>query len=298
MIEFQTIQQNEHYDMLRVFLDGDALAEARATAQSDGTVHIHTRDEETARLISRNRFADLPARLDLSLPYTARDGEVITLVLISTERHKSEGKERGYCFDFEAAPELARWSRPYSFEQYCDAFSNSVASLKSWQLTFETGSDDVNDVSFFRIRFPITAQVGSVAVEIARRSEVLLRLHKQVEAALVSAQTGNSLSVGFDFPEHVRVPCEQYLLYFVEFLRDLGVEATSDLTHDVGRVLFTVTPANTHQALDKIRAALEVYLRLPSSPVSESHESRNEISVQKLTANLHHLRGQLDYLKR
>jgi hypothetical protein len=153
VIEFQTILQNDGYDTLRVWLDGAALAEAQATMRSDRTVHIHTHDKETARLISRNRFADLPARLDLSLPYIARDGEVITLVSISTERHKSEGQEKGYSFDFEAAPELAKWNRPYTFEQYCDAFSKAVATLKSWQLTFEAGSNDLNKVSFFSIRY-------------------------------------------------------------------------------------------------------------------------------------------------
>jgi hypothetical protein len=33
----------------------------------------------------------------------------------------------------------------------------------------------------------------------------------------------------FDFPEPVKVPCQQYLLYFVQFLKDVGVEATAEL---------------------------------------------------------------------
>ena len=48
----------------------------------------------------------------------------------------------------------------------------------------------------------------------------------------------------FEFPDAVRVPCEQYLLYFAQFLRDLGVEASSELRHEVGMVLFSVTPTD------------------------------------------------------
>lgn len=102
---------------------------------------------------------------------------------------------------------------------------------------------------------------------------------------------GESVAVLFDFPEDVRVPCEQYLLYFGQFLRDLGVQSTSDLSHEAGQVLFTVTPTDSHTALDKVRAALNVYLRLPSSPVSDAGD--DEIAVQRLESTVLRLQGDL-----
>jgi CheY-like chemotaxis protein len=102
---------------------------------------------------------------------------------------------------------------------------------------------------------------------------------------------GDSVAMLFDFPEEVRVSCEQYLLYFGQFLRDLGVQATSDLTHEAGQVLFTVTPADPRTALDKVRAALDVYLRLPTSPVGDT--THNEIAVQRLEASVLRLQGDL-----
>lgn len=101
----------------------------------------------------------------------------------------------------------------------------------------------------------------------------------------------DSVAVMFDFPEEVRVPCEQYLVYFGQFLRDLGVQATSDLRHEAGQVLFTVKPTDPRTALDKVRAALEVYLRLPTSPVSDT--SHGEIAVQRLEASVLRLRSDL-----
>jgi CheY-like chemotaxis protein len=102
---------------------------------------------------------------------------------------------------------------------------------------------------------------------------------------------GESVAVLFDFPEEVRVPCEQYLLYFGQFLRDLGVQSTSDLSHEAGQVLFTVTPTDSHTALDKVRAALNVYLRLPSSPVSDAGD--DGIAVQRLESTVLRLQGDL-----
>jgi hypothetical protein len=95
------------------------------------------------------------------------------------------------------------------------------------------------------------------------------------------ADVGPSLVVSFDdFPREVRTYCEQYLLYFIQFLQDLGIEAIPELRHEAGQVLFTVTPTNQQEALEKIWAALKVYLYLPSNPVSSSVS--NEIAVKRL----------------
>jgi hypothetical protein len=119
-------------------------------------------------------------------------------------------------------------------------------------------------------------------------------LHEEVEQELGAAESENSVSLSFDFPKGVKVPCEQYLLYFVEFLRDLGIEATSELRHEAGHALFSVKPTDQKEALDKIHYALEVYLKLPASPVSDFPESSEDaLAIQRLSANIHHLKGQL-----
>jgi hypothetical protein len=68
------------------------------------------------------------------------------------------------------------------------------------------------------------------------------------------------------FPPAIRTACEQYLLYFVQFLEDLGVSATAEIKEDAKRVLFSVTPTDGCAALQQIREALEVYLKLPEMP--------------------------------
>jgi hypothetical protein len=95
----------------------------------------------------------------------------------------------------------------------------------------------------------------------------------------------------FDFPAEVRVACEQYLIYFVQFLKDLEVEATYALQHKAGEVLFSVTPTNKDEALDKIRTALETYLFLAASPVNSLSTLNYEIAIQRLVAEIQGLQS-------
>jgi hypothetical protein len=58
-------------------------------------------------------------------------------------------------------------------------------------------------------------------------------------------------------------------------------------------VLFIVTPNDRFEALDKLREALEVYLRLPSSPVGDALPVEYEVAIQRLAVNVQHLHSQL-----
>src|SRR6185437_3359491 len=70
----------------------------------------------------------------------------------------------------------------------------------------------------------------------------------------------SSLVAWFDFPAPIKTACEQYLVYFVQFLEDLGIKANSEIKEDAGRVLFSITPVDGQSALGRIKEALEIYL--------------------------------------
>lgn len=97
----------------------------------------------------------------------------------------------------------------------------------------------------------------------------------------------NHILKTFNFPKEVKIPCEQYLLYFAQFLQDLGINATSNLKEEAGKVLFSVTPTDDVEALDKIREALAVYLNLPSSPIIYD-DSFAAMRLQQQIENLQH----------
>lgn len=100
-------------------------------------------------------------------------------------------------------------------------------------------------------------------------------------------QNARTLKTTFEFPEEIKVNCEQYLLYFAHFLRDLGINADSNIKEKAGKVLFSVTPTDDTEALDKIREALAIYLSLPSSPI-EYNDSFAAMRLQQQIENLQH----------
>jgi len=121
--------------------------------------------------------------------------------------------------------------------------------------------------------------------------KLLREVHELAERNLASRIQRNAIVMFFDFPAEVRTVCEQYLLYFAQFLKDLGVEAETALTHEAGQALFTVIPVDQSQALDNIRAALDVYLQLPSNPISDA--TNDSIAIQRLESNVLRLRADL-----
>jgi hypothetical protein len=78
----------------------------------------------------------------------------------------------------------------------------------------------------------------TIGGEVKRTLPVVQGICDEVIKRLQTRLGADSITTAFDFPDEVKVPCEQYLVYFVQFLRDIGVEATSDLQHYAGRVLF------------------------------------------------------------
>ncbi len=99
----------------------------------------------------------------------------------------------------------------------------------------------------------------------------------------------------FDFPMEVRTSCEQYLMYFADFLREIGVTAVTNIQHDkAGKTLFGVKPNNPKIALDAIREALEIYLELPMSPLVNEVEI-SDTRMLSLRAEINTLKSRLDY---
>lgn len=105
----------------------------------------------------------------------------------------------------------------------------------------------------------------------------------------------DAIVANFNFPEEVKNACEQYLLYFTEFLKDIGIEAIAEIREKSGFVSFLVEPKDKSQALENIRELLDIYLKLPNISVHNSYQTSltTDISVQRLTAQILHLQGQL-----
>lgn len=185
------------------------------------------------------------------------------------------------------------WKRLWSISEYENEFRVIFKQQHLTNISWTQPSDDEveGNLDELELSFAVQDVDATIEEEAWKHSDELRRLHELTEAALISKLRSDSVVLHFDFPEEVKIPCEQYLLYFAQFLRDLGVEADTALTHEAGQALFTVTPKDKQTALDKIHNALKLYLRLPSSPVSDT--TNEAIAIQRLESNVLRLRSDL-----
>jgi hypothetical protein len=290
MIEIRENVNTEHEEAYQFFIDGLLLDEVHISAygvKGDEQYNITTYDQTSSDRISACSISDFPSLSGLTFKYKIDWLEMPIQVSISYDSEKQLFKGTI------AFLQLSKWRKPYSFRDYF---------LELRRLYRESGEQTINLLTMddseyenlplegFFITFPCSKDLPIIS-QVNRNLDVLRRFHEEAVKAFTPLLDDNSIMMSFDFPQEVKVPCEQYLLYFAQFLNDLGVEADTALTHEAGQVLFTVTPNDKQQALDKIRAALEVYLHLPSSPVSDTQQG--EIAILRLNSELQNFQSKL-----
>jgi hypothetical protein len=291
------------YEQARILISESEAELQTDSVGGDSFFEVTVLDSEVADEVIQHRFSDLSKeimRIVLRPSLQLIKGETAIVQGIANRRG-FVGVRGGYvgetniAFNFYFVPD--DWKRLWSIREYQQefrqVFEREQPAGAQWTPE-ESRFDGVGDVED-RISLSFSLQDGTTTIqaEAVRHSGILTQLHETTVASLMSRLRQDSVVTYFNFPEEVRVPCEQYLLYFVQFLKDLGVEATAELQHEAGQVLFAVKPVNREGALDSIRTALNIYLQLPSNPISDSPGVEYEIAVQRLAANIEHLRGQI-----
>lgn len=291
MIEIRN-KDNEPFEY-ELFIDG-----CHVDARVDIGNQLYLTDTDGTDLFLSKPFSDL---LPDSLWLTGFPGMLEWWEASKKNNHiiiVRDTKTKSYQLQFILLASASHWNRLWTFSDYKEEFKSIVDSLGIPGMHWEKMEPDIELAismieifSSIGISFDIDAQ-RRIGDEIARCSEILRHIHQQTEKSLAAKLRADSVVIYFDFPIEVRVACEQYLLYFIQFLHELGIDTTAELKHDIGGILFAVTPTTAEDALDKIRLALEIYLHLPSSSIKDI-SSADGIEIQRLAANIHHLKGQL-----
>lgn len=249
---------------------------------------LHLNEQATFNQLGSSAFVDLPDEIGEVIFESPFDWAAFVDRAICPGSPDPEEDALGltlWCF-----PD--RWTEPYSPRTYYEALSAELANKKSsitltmFEPTRGLSEGFAIDIDGFSANLPLFD-------ELCRCADVFRELHELVEFSIFSSLNliNKSVVVRFDLPDSIRTACQQYLLYFVDFLNDLGIKATSRLEHEAQQVLFSVTPEDSRHGLNNIRTALEVYLRLAGSPVEDL--STSDVAVQRLAVNIHRLKSDL-----
>ncbi len=179
--------------------------------------------------------------------------------------------------------DLSTWDKSYSFNTFVTNFSNELQK-ECESIDFEINNEDERKV--FVIDFMEILPEESFLNVIEEKINSIKIVFDRIKSNFFENYQDKIIE-GFNFPESLKISCGQYLLYFAQFLQDLGINATSNLEEEAGKVLFSVTPTDDVAALDKIREALAVYLNLPASQIVYD-ESFAAMRLHQQIDNLQH----------
>lgn len=111
---------------------------------------------------------------------------------------------------------------------------------------------------------------------------------------LLTSMDTESVITYFQFPEEIKTACIQYLVYFTQFIADMGINVDTELKEELNHTLFKIVPKDKEESLDKIREALNIYLNAPSDNAFQIQiANQNDIAVKQWESNYYHLKSQL-----
>jgi hypothetical protein len=154
------------------------------------------------------------------------------------------------------------WSFSWSIREFVDVFSSIYLNTRNSPFYYgfryeHAWEDELADKLFLTGVLKDGTYFSDFGGVINELVDIVNEVHNLAIAQLNTGISSNSLAELFDFPGEVKTACTQYLQYFYEFLKDVGIKAKVNVTEqDSGETLFSVTPENKDAALENIREAL------------------------------------------
>lgn len=183
------------------------------------------------------------------------------------------------------------WKRPFTINEFAEALEAVLGMKASNKVRYQQDDNFVSNGCGVVWSFDPGERIDRIYDRIvAEFSEILKETHYNLLKL-----DAHSLWNYFRFPDEVKVACTQYLIYFAQFLADLGISAGVEVTgNHAGAILFKVVPEDRETSLQLIKEALDAYLSAASTDFSDMGSSGiNDIAVMQLQSNVMHLKSQL-----
>lgn len=255
----------------------------------EGKVYISLYSEKICNIIRNEKIADLLEEVDeieipLEREYAPKTIEVNDSANVSI---KKDGKECTISVEFQYDYEY--WSKGYSVPDI-------VNKLKE--------VNRKNNHILFSLNDSETTLNGFIFSKVIQNTDIILKdeiknltmeLQATFQEAVESFEYYNKDSIYFEFDidKPMQVASKQYLMYFIQFLEDIGIEAESSMKDEPKKIMFEVIPKDKTVALDNIRKCLEIYLGLIDNKELELYQDYSNVAVMQLKANINHLNNQI-----
>lgn len=192
--------------------------------------------------------------------------------------------------------EPLHWVKPYSIYDYWKAIANEIKKISNHNISMRNDSNEDDD---YLNGIDIVINISDTDWTIQSYLNEYLPICKNMINCVVDklSQPRDGFSIEFDFPNEIKAPCEQYLMYFAQFMMDLGVKVNSEISHKGQSTILSVIPENQDEALSNIKDALSAYVNLPQENINAAFDPSKDIAVAQLEFNVNNLNNQLLLVK-
>ncbi len=185
------------------------------------------------------------------------------------------------------------WNKPWSMSSFAKEFEATINKLSD--TCFEYYQEDPDSMlNGFGLTYYPTNSDLKIKSEVENILNVVEEAIVETNKNLLNSLNKEAVLTYFQFPEETKTACKQYLVYFAQFIADLGIDVDTELKEELNHTLFKVTPINKEESLDKIREALNIYLNAPNDKgFHDKVASQSDIAIRQWEANIFHLKSQL-----
>jgi len=184
------------------------------------------------------------------------------------------------------------WARPWSMSSLAKQIELTVAELKNGAIEYWQEAESILN-GFGIIYYPSNGTL-IIKSEIDYALAVLKEVVDATNKILLESIDNEAVLTYFQFPEEIKTTCKQYLIYFTQFIADMGILVDTELKEELNHTLFKIIPKDKDESLEKIREALNIYLNAPNDKEFQAQVSKQtDIAAKQWEANCYHLKSQL-----
>ena len=189
-------------------------------------------------------------------------------------------------------PDVENWAKLWSLTEYFEMIKKTLLEIEFNEFGYYQEDDELllNGIGIKLKRLNLNTPIGTSIENIL---DAFKKINEEAIYKLNNKLDENSLIETFEFPLEVKSACKQYLIYFAQFLADLGIYADTEIKEEANKTLFKVTPNDKGEALGNIRKILDSYLQMAGSNETQLMQMNGDIAVLQLKSNISHLQSQL-----
>lgn len=194
-----------------------------------------------------------------------------------------------YMIKFEFQFDSEEWKQIYSISEISNKLKEFFDVMDELKFQIDDPESVLNGIS---ILSRIKSENNTFEDEETRLLQEIAEIYLSAHNALMKLND-HYVIFEFDIDENLKIAYKQYLDYFVQFLKDIGIGAKANTYEELNKILFQVIPDDKTVALNNIRNCLSLYLSLVENKEIDAYDDYSNIAYMQLKANIGHLKSQL-----